>query len=98
MPGRALFEVAVDLFAMSDPDDGDEQDFVPDLIDCAVVLPWSQVDTIELFFGFHECASRRARLLFQAEQVAIHPLADVRIELADLLLGGRRDLNAIVQA
>jgi hypothetical protein len=39
----------------------------------------------------------RAWVLFQAENILVHLLADVRIELANFLLGGGSDLNAVGQ-
>jgi hypothetical protein len=39
----------------------------------------------------------RTRILFQAEKVQAHVLADVRIKLAEISLSGGRDFNAVGQ-
>jgi hypothetical protein len=67
------------------------------VIDNAVVLPRSEMHAIELFLGFHLLESRRAGILFQAQNIPVHLLADVSIELADAPLGGGRDFNAVGQ-
>jgi hypothetical protein len=78
-------------------DHQDEQDFVPDVIDNAAFLPRPKMHAIELFLSFHLLESMRAGIFFQAEDVPVHLLADVSIELADLPLSGGRDFNAVGQ-
>jgi hypothetical protein len=95
--GAIHFSRLVRVFAMSHLDDQDEENLVADMIDNAVVLSRPDVDAIELLLGFHLFESERARVLLQAENVAVHLLADVRVELADVPLGGGRDFNTIGQ-
>jgi hypothetical protein len=89
--------LAVHVFPVSHFNYQHEEDFVPDLIDNAVVLPWSDLDAIELFLGLHLLEPVRARILFQAENIPVHLLADAGIELANVPLGGGSDFNAVRQ-
>ena len=88
---------AVHVLAMSHLDHEHEENFVPDVIDNAVVLAGTDVDAKELFLGLHQFEAVGARILFEAENVPIHLLADVGIELADVPLGGRSDFNTTGQ-
>src|ERR1017187_7666431 len=91
----ASLDSAVDLFPVSYLYHQDEESFVPNLIDGSVVLPRSNGDAIELLHRLH---SMRTWILFQAEKVQVHLLADVSIELANVPLSGGRDFNAVGQA
>lgn len=75
----------------------DEQNFVPSLIDGAVVFARPHVDAVELLFRCELLHTVRARVLFQVENVPVHLLADVRIEFAEIPLRGGSDFNAVGQ-
>jgi len=75
----------------------DKEDFVPNLINDAVVLPRSHIDAVELLLRLQLLDSMRARIFFQTENVPVHVLADVRIELAEVPLSGGSDFDAIRQ-
>src|ERR1022692_3944747 len=79
---------AVDLFPVSYLYHQDEESFVPNLIDGSVVLPRSNGDAIELLHRLHLLPSLRTWILFQADKVQVHLLADVSIELANVPLSG----------
>jgi hypothetical protein len=66
----------------------DEESFVPNLIEGAVVLPRPYVNAIELLLRRHLLHAMRTWILFQAEKVQVHLLADVSIELAQVPLSG----------
>src|SRR5208283_585745 len=60
-------------------------------------LPRPNIDAVELLFRFHLLHTMRTRTLFQAENVPVDLLSDVRIELAKIPLGSGSDLNAVGQ-
>jgi hypothetical protein len=88
---------AVHFFPVSHSYHEDEESFIPNLIDGAVVLPRPYIDPIELFLRLHLLHAMRTWILFEAENVPVHLPADVRIELAEVPFGGRSDFNAVGQ-
>jgi hypothetical protein len=73
------------LFPVSNLRHEDEENFVPDPIDGAVVLPRPHGDAMEFLFRLQLLHAMGTRILFQAENVPVHWLADVGIELAEIL-------------
>jgi hypothetical protein len=66
-------------------------------LNSTVVLPRPHVDAVELLLRFDLLHPVRTRILFQTENVPVHLLADVRIELAEVLLSGGSDFDAVGQ-
>jgi len=97
MVGQASLHPAVHFLPVSHPHYQDEQRFIPNLIDGAVILPRPNADAIELFLRLHLLYSMRAWILFEAENVPVHFLADRRIEPTDFPFRGGSDLHAVSQ-
>jgi hypothetical protein len=70
--------LTVDFLPVSHLHQEDKQNFVPNLIDGAVVLARPDLQAVELLFRCELLHTMRARVLFQAENVPAHLLADVR--------------------
>jgi hypothetical protein len=87
----------VDFLSVSHLHDEDEQDLSPNLVNDAVVLPWTHVNAIELLLRLHLLHSMRTWIVLQAENVPGHLLSDMRIELAEVPLSGGSDFNAVGQ-
>ena len=72
--------LAVHVFPVSHFNYQHEEDFVPDLIDNAVVLPWTDVHAIELFLGLQLLESMRTGIFLELLYVGIDLSADTRVE------------------
>ena len=72
---------AVDFFPISDLHHEDEESFVSNLINGAVVLPRPHIDAIELLLGLHLFHSVRAWILLELFDVRKDLAADTRVEL-----------------
>ena len=57
----------------------DEEGFIPDLVNGAVVLPRSHIDAVEFLLRLQFLHPMRTRIFFQAEKVPADLLADVRV-------------------
>ena len=88
---------AVHFFPVSHSYHEDEESFIPNLIDGAVVLPRPYIDPIELSLRLHLLHAMRTWILFEAENVPVHLPADLRIELAEVPFGGGSDFHAVGQ-
>ena len=64
-----------------------------DLIHGAIVLPRPQIYTVEFLLRLHFLDAMRARILLQTEKVAVDLFPDMRVEFAEVPLGGRSDFN-----
>ncbi len=95
--GFRLFDAAVHFFAVSHSYYENEQSFVSNLINGAVVLSGAQMDAKELLARFQPLRPTRTRILFQEEKVPDHFLSDVRIEPAEVPPGGGGNFNAVGQ-
>ena len=95
--GAISLHAAVHVFPVSHLHYEDEQGFIPNLINDAVVLPRPNIDAIELLLGLHLHHSMRAWILFEAENVPVDLLSDVGIELAKVPLSGGSDFHAVGQ-
>ena len=52
-------------------------------------------DTVELLLRLHLLHPMRTRILFQAENVPVHLLSDVRIEFSEIPLSGGSDFDPV---
>src|ERR1039458_5215398 len=76
----ASVDAAVDFLSVAYLDNQDEQDLVPNLIDCAVALPRPDVHAVKLLFGFEFLHTMVTPALFHTQEIAENPLPDVRVE------------------
>jgi hypothetical protein len=74
-----------------------DENFVPNLVNDAVVLPRPYVDAVELLLRLHLLHSVRTWIVLQAENVPGNLFPDMRIELTEVPLSGGRDVNAVGQ-
>lgn len=89
---------AVDLFAIADLDHEDDENVVADLIDGAVVLPRPDADSVELLLALECFRTMGSRVFLQKEKVPVDMPTDMRIECAEIPLGGGSELNVVGQA
>jgi hypothetical protein len=95
--GSASLQPTVHFLPVSHSHHENQEDLIPNLINGAIVLPRPHVDAVELLLRLYLLRSMRTRILFQAENVPVHLLSDVRIEFPEVPLSGRSDLDAVSQ-
>ena len=69
--GEASLQGAVDVLAVSHSNDEHDENFVPNLVDHAVVLAWAHVNAEELLPGFELLDSVGTGIALQPEDFAV---------------------------
>ena len=95
--GAALWRPAIHFLAVADTNHQDDQHFIPDLVDRAIALTWSDVDSVKRGGAFELADAGWTGIAFQPENVVDHVPADVLIEAAKIALGRGRKVNAVPQ-
>jgi hypothetical protein len=85
------------LFSVAHLHYEDQENFIPNLVNGAIVLTRTHIDAVKLLLGLHLLDPRGAGVVFEAENVPVHLLSDVRIEPADIPLSGGGDFNPVGQ-
>ena len=93
-----LFDIPVNLFAVSHLHYEDEEHFIANLIDDPIVLSRAHANSEKLLFRFQFLDTVWTRIVLQAENIAIYLFSDVRVKFAKVSPGCRSDFNLVDQA
>src|ERR1017187_9127709 len=93
--GATSLYAAVYVFPVSHLHYEDEQSFIPNLINDAVVLPRPNIDAIELLLRLHLYHAMRAWILFELFYVGEDLSTDTQVQFLKLPERGRSELQGV---
>src|ERR1035441_11033143 len=93
--GQPSLYAAVYVFPVSHLHYEDEQSFIPNLINDAVVLPRPNIDAIELLLRLHLYHAMRAWILFELFYVGEDLSTDTQVQFLKLPERGRSELQGV---